>query len=170
MLGLVEDLGDVAVLDLGCVAQLLSLDPLRCQAKGTRYIATVATMWMSKWPGPMLVRYMLLDLFEPFTSPTSLVDHSHLIFTYHPAWKRRWQSRSQRSWTWHQQSFRHRQPCKVTRVSTQKQKIGTSICSFMTSPQAGAPTRPVPTLLDLGSILPTFLKRIWHNNMYFWSD
>ena len=47
---------------------------------------------------------------------------------------------------------------KVTRVSTQKQKIQTSICSFMTSPQAGAPTRPVPTLLDLGSILPTFLK------------
>ena len=35
----------------------------------------------------------------------------------------------------------------------------TSICSFMTSPQAGAPTRPVPTLFDLGSILPTFL---WH--------
>ena len=27
----------------------------------------------------------------------------------------------------------------------------------MTSPQAGAPTRPVPTLFDFGSILPTFL-------------
>ena len=125
-------------------------------------------MGMGKWPGPILVRYMLLDLFEPFTSPTSMVDRGHLTFTYHPTWKRRWQSRSQRSWTWHQQSFRRRQPYEVTRENIQKQnKIWTSICSFMTSPQAGAPTRPVPTLLDLGSILPTFLKRIWHNNMYF---
>ena len=113
---------------------------------------------MGKWPGPVLVRYTLLDLFELFTSPTSMVDHSHLIFTYHPTWKRRWQSRSQRFWTWHQQSFRHRQPYEVTRVNVQEYKIWTSICSFMTSPQAGAPTRPVPTLLDLGSILPTFLK------------
>lgn len=31
----------------------------------------------------------------------------------------------------------------------------TLICSFMTSPQAGAPTRPVPTLGSLASILPT---------------
>ena len=44
----VLNLGDVAVLDLSCVAQLLSLDPLRCQARGTRYIAPVTTMWMSK--------------------------------------------------------------------------------------------------------------------------
>ena len=30
-----KDLGDVAVLDLGSVAQLLPLDPLRSQARGT---------------------------------------------------------------------------------------------------------------------------------------
>ena len=107
---LFRDLGDVAVLDLGCVAQLLSLDPLSCQARGTRYTASLTTMWMSKWPGPMPVRYMLLDPFEPCYSPTSMVNHSQFLCTYHPTWKRLWQSRSQRSWTWHQQSFRHRQP------------------------------------------------------------
>ena len=33
----------------------------------------------------------------------------------------------------------------------------TSICSFITSPQAGAPTRPVPTFFFLASNFPTFL-------------
>ena len=33
----------------------------------------------------------------------------------------------------------------------------TSICSFITSPQAGAPTKPVPTFFFLASNLPTFL-------------
>jgi hypothetical protein len=32
----------------------------------------------------------------------------------------------------------------------------TWICSFMTSPQAGAPTSPVPTLSSFLSRLPTF--------------
>ena len=34
-LAMFRDLGDVAVLDLGSVAQLLPLDPLRSQARGT---------------------------------------------------------------------------------------------------------------------------------------
>ena len=32
----------------------------------------------------------------------------------------------------------------------------TSICSFITSPHAGAPTRPVPTFFFLASSFPTF--------------
>ena len=35
-------------------------------------------------------------------------------------------------------------------------KMADNTCSFMTSPQAGAPTRPVPTFTSLLSREPTF--------------
>lgn len=48
------------------------------------------------------------------------------------------------------------QPKVLKQESTMLPSSSTLICSFMTSPQAGAPTRPVPTLGSFLSKLPTF--------------
>lgn len=49
------------------------------------------------------------------------------------------------------------QPKVLNAVSTISPLSFTLICNFITSPHAGAPTRPVPTFLSALSKLPTFL-------------
>ena len=43
-----ENLGNVTVLDLGCISQLLSFDPLRGKAGWEKFIFLVKIIWKTK--------------------------------------------------------------------------------------------------------------------------
>lgn len=129
--GQVEVLGDIGVLDSEHFVNALALDPVYVfcvRVYDIRHSRFVEFMEGFVVRGSEMTALVCCLWYDPYHSVATLLD-----------------------------AIADPQPKVLKHESTMFPFSSTLICSFITSPHAGAPTRPVPTLGSFLSKAPTFL-------------